>query len=244
MKQTLLIAICLLSFFSCSNDDEVVQSVQEMEEEVISTNQETEEPDDSNDNNDNSDSMVFELGEEGPAGGFIIYVNEDPDSPWQYVEAAPFDIEGDIEWGCVSSQIFSGEDTAAVGMGFINSTAIVDFHDSLDNYYDNPHQCDPSNNGIVAAKIAFAAQYGGFSDWHLPSRDEGILLYEVLFETGLSDFDTQGLYWTSTEHPDDAGAAAAISFDEDSGVQPWGWIGKNWDTSEVLPVHIRAVRYF
>lgn len=244
MKQTFFIALCFLTLFSCSNDDEILKSTEEIEDETVSVDQETEETDDTTNDSDDSDSVVFVVGEEGPAGGFIIYVNQDPDSSWQYIEAAPIDIEGDIEWGCVSSQLFDDQSTTFIGTGLLNTTTIVDFHDALEDYYNNPDQCDSSNNGTVAAKVALEFEYGGFSDWHLPSRDEGLLFYDILFDTGLSDFETEGLYWTSTEHPNAMDAAAAISFDEDSGDQHWGWVGKNWNTSEVLPIYIRAVRYF
>ncbi len=239
MKQIFFIAICLLSFLSCSTDDSNIQTPEMEDDEVIPTNQETEEP-----NDDDSDVNVYVVGEEGPAGGIVIYVNQDPDIEWQYMEASPVDISGDIEWGCGTIQIFEGMDSGTIGRGLINSIEIVTTHNSLDDYYNNPTQCSVTNNGSVAAQLTLEFEYGGYSDWHLPSRDEGVLLYDTLFATGLSSFDTEGFYWTSTEHHDQEGSAAVISFDGEPSDQHWGWIGKNWDSMEVLPIHIRAVRYF
>jgi len=44
------------------------------------------------DDDDNA-TEVYNVGDTGPAGGFIFYVDEDNDHGWTYLEAAPVETE-------------------------------------------------------------------------------------------------------------------------------------------------------
>ena len=169
-----------MSISSCSTDEssEITLEIDDAGTNQETANNESTTNTDTTNNNRNND---FEIGDIGPAGGYIIYINEDPNSSWEYMEAAPEDITGAIEWGCATGEV-EGAQNIEIGTGRGNSLCIVDFHDSLDDYSNNPEQCNPSNNGTVAAMVALEYEFGGFDDWHLPSRAEGVLLVDVLFE--------------------------------------------------------------
>ncbi|MFP4267888.1 MAG: InlB B-repeat-containing protein [Spirochaetaceae bacterium] len=82
------------------------------------------------------------LGDEGPAGGLIFYLDEADEFDWIGLEAAPEDIEVDgnetFQWGAAPYWWIVGDGAAnigeteeTIGSGHANSTAIVDFIGSL-----------------------------------------------------------------------------------------------------------------
>lgn len=188
-------------------------------------------------NSDNENDLPnIEVGEIGPSGGFVFFDKGEYTDGWRYIEAAPNDLEG-MEWGCFDSPILDSRQTG-VGFGLQNTLAIVTFHDSFDDYYNNPEQCSDMSNGTVAAKACTELVVLGFDNWHLPSEGEMLLMYENLHLNGLGNFDTVSnkLYWTSTEHDDNTATATDFS----NGDQ--GWLCKQCDLGQ--STKIRAVRYF
>jgi hypothetical protein len=129
-----------------------------------------------------SSEAVYELGDTGPAGGLIFYVNESDSDGWKYLEAAPSDQGSDIAWGC-SGTLIDGADGSAVGTG-------------AQNTIDTIAGCGTAG---IAARLCDDLELGGYSDWYLPSRDELNLLYTNLSKNGLGGFDDPAPHWSSTE---------------------------------------------
>ena len=60
--------------------------------------------------------------------------------------------------------------------------------------------CDLEKRNWTNAKIACEAlDINGYSDWHLPTKEELQYLYKNLHQVGIADFERRN-YWSSTEH--------------------------------------------
>jgi hypothetical protein len=167
------------------------------------------------------------IGDEGPAGGLIFYLDDADEFDWIGLEAAPEDIVVDgnetFQWGAQGAEI--GETDTAIGSGHANSTAIVDFIDSLrhtstgESYYDfewvpgwwyelftngtDTYYLVPANNGTVAAKecLEYVVTHNGkiYDDWFLPSEDELNEMHVELHLAGDGGFET-AYYKSSSEY--------------------------------------------
>jgi len=141
---------------------------------------------------------VFAIGDRGPAGGWIMYINENypasnPNgsypSTWHYIEAAPQDISN--SYWAPNDDIVSGAQEQSVGYGFDNTIAINTYH---------------SGSTQTAAKkcINYSVTVKGttYSYWYLPSGYELIYMYQNLQrDRGVGDFITdgwEGHYWSSS----------------------------------------------
>ena len=133
----------------------------------------------------------YSVGQTGPGGGIIFYVNMRRPVGSQYFEAAcagwsdgmcgGSDLtDPEAEWGCSGSSI-QGADGTAIGTGEQNTTEIV---------------ADCSDTGI-AAKVAKYLTLGGQSDWFLPSSDE---LYQMYAERARVGGFSLGYYRSSSEY--------------------------------------------
>jgi len=189
---------------------------------------------DSDSDNDSNSQTEYEIGEIGPAGGHVFYDAGNYDNGWRYMETAPYDLEG-FEWGCFNNPVENAR-TIDVGFGLENTIAIVEFHDSFNNYYNNPSECSEGSNGTVAAKACLDLEINEFDNWHLPSEGEMLLMYQVLHLNNLGNFEENDkTYWSSTEHDDNTATTTNFT----NGAQ--GWQCKQCDFGLVK---VRAVRYF
>jgi hypothetical protein len=84
---------------------------------------------------------------------------------------------------------------------------VLAFHDALPNFYTNPTQCHPENDGTVAARFTIDFSNGGFNDWFMPSLKEMDFLYQNRDKIG--GFSTVE-YWSSCES--NAANACVMSF--------------------------------
>jgi len=178
------------------------------------------------------EETVYAIGDTGPANGIVFYDKGSYSEGWRYMEVALTEM-GYFEWGCSATAITAATATG-IGKGYFNTAAIVNYHDSLINYYLNPAVCNPSNNGTVAAKNAILFSNNDIDGWFLPSLDELQLIYVNLHQQGLGGF-ASGIYWSSTAL--DAAYAKTIDFTN----------GAIYDTAKTpLPntVRARAIRYF
>lgn len=165
------------------------------------------------------------IGDTGPGGGFIFYL----DGVSGGMEVSKVDTEVSMQWGC--SSILVNAMSSLIGAGITNTNTIVTFHDELPYYYENPTQCDDSNDGTVAAKYCSDFSQNGFDDWFLPSLDELTEIHNNLHGVGLGDF-TDDIYWSSTESTD------LRAFSKDF------WKGTDSDAAKFGSYKVRAVRKF
>jgi uncharacterized protein len=134
----------------------------------------------------------YEIGDIGPAGGFIFYKNPNYLSDgWRYLEAAPFDQSAGAKWGCFRRAIAGARGTA-IGTGRQNTSDIL-------------RECTESG---VAADLCASLDVTGVRGWFLPSRDELAAMYRNLKAGGLGDFRDAGVadnvtYWTSSQQTAD-----------------------------------------
>jgi len=186
----------------------------------------------------------YSVGDTGPAGGIIFYVNLDgftvegygnPDDPGYfpaytayYLEAAPYDEESYnyIQWGSYRILIddvttfTSASDPRAkiIGNGRKNTQIIV-------NYLANTNETER------AAQLCASKSLNGFTDWFLPSLGE---LNEMCKAKGTSGIPSSGYYWSSLQY--DRDYAWYQTFDG-AGFQ--NYIFKNQQS-----YNVRAVRAF
>lgn len=129
------------------------------------------------------DLPSYEIGETGPGGGVIFYIDEVDAFPWTYLEAAPIDIvNGGVmlfEWSNVNNT-FVGFTGREIGKGQANTQYIIA---QPAHIYSAAKQCDD----LIL---------GGYSDWFLPSQDELNMMYLNLYLHGLGGLWHDG-YWSS-----------------------------------------------
>ena len=164
----------------------------------------------------------YKIGEIGPGGGLIFFVDYYDQYPgFNYLEAAPTSCEAQRSWaspGYQSTSILgaSGWAARAVGRGSINTTATV--------------AADTDGTASTnAAKYARSCSAGSKTDWFLGSLGEMKLMYDNLL--GFGGF-VEDYYWSSSEHS--AGRAWGQYFG--FGVQGSGGKGD--------PYYVRPVRAF
>jgi uncharacterized repeat protein (TIGR02543 family) len=142
--------------------------------------------------------LDLEIGDKGPAGGLIFYVNDDASLGWRYLEAAPGGQDKQIVWGKGDKagtpvNLDTGED---IGSGRANSDLIAAYA------------------GPEAAMNAHNLSIAGYTDWFYPSRSELLTMYSELARRGLlGGFERKGTYWSSSIDKSDEGCAYAVSFD-------------------------------
>lgn len=174
-------------------------------------------------------SLIYEVGETGPAGGLVFYDKGSYSNGWRFVEAAPTDSNAS-EWGCFGSEIANAS-SSEIGTGLLNSISVTNFHDNLQAYYTNPSVCNALNNGSVGAEKTLMFEINNKKDWLLPSENELSLMYENLKAENLGSF-TNSNYWSSTQQ--DANNASGIDFANGLPIS----ISKN------NTLKVRAIRYF
>ncbi|MDD2635378.1 MAG: hypothetical protein PHW82_07755 [Bacteroidales bacterium] len=155
---------------------------------------------------DEFDFITLTIGDIGPGGGIIFY----DDGVSGGMEVGGETTEMIMQWGCATSTIGASE--TAMGSGLTNTLAIVNFHNSLLDYENNPTQCSPDNDGSVAALYCYEFNQYDCDDWFLPSIDELLLIYNNLYLNGIGQFTDMFHYLSSTEI--DASRAKAVSFME------------------------------
>lgn len=161
------------------------------------------------------DKYKYKVGDRGPGGGFIFFVDYFGQYPgFTYLEAAPTDIASIVWCSNTTTSIpaVAGWSAKGVGKGQANTTAML---------------------GVCASGAANKADLyvtGTKSDWFLPSLGEAKLMYDNLIEAGVGGF-ANSHYWSSTEYDRDHAWFQSFSGYQD-GERKYG----------ALPV--RAVRAF
>lgn len=132
-------------------------------------------------------STWFSVGDTGPAGGYIAYVDEANTHGWTFLEAAPASTEILTTWGGYGRTVGGTRET--VGSGRSNTERIVAVLGEQEPY---------SGSSTYAARYSALLEHNGYADWFLPSREELDKLYDSLHARGLGDFSFR-YYWTSSE---------------------------------------------
>jgi curli biogenesis system outer membrane secretion channel CsgG len=159
-------------------------------------------------------AKTYKIGEKGPGGGIVFYDKFSNAGGWRYLEAAPQETEQKNSWGNVSVNGTS----PAIGDGKRNTHLIVE--------------------ALRNKKIGGAAQYcddleyGGLTDWFLPSRDELNLMYQNLKEKSLGGF-TGDYYWTSNLY----GSGSPYFQRFNNGEQ-------SYTSDDARPYRVRPIRQF
>ena len=162
----------------------------------------------------------YSVGDAGPAGGIVIYAKDAASDGWQYIEAAPKETEGPAKtWG------HDGESMIAVDRGIGSGKANT----------EKLHSSD-------AAKACTDLDYGGFSDWFLPSAAELEAMNTALASTAEAIPEGEK-YWSSTEFydsmmPDSWGTSAEALNADPGAVGCVSYYSRNYTCN------VRAIRYF
>jgi hypothetical protein len=174
--------------------------------------------------NDLKPEEFFRIGDTGPAGGIIFYAKAKYVDGWQYLEAAPPETEFRAVW--------------AVKME--NNTvvpALLGTRGGVGSGFGNTELCvkDASMFKLENGPAALACRkldFGGYTDWFLPSKDELMFMYMNLASRGLGGFHGEP-YWSSTESSYDN--AYFQSFRE----------GRQfYNGYKLMPLYVRAIRAF
>lgn len=173
-----------------------------------------------------SAATAYRVGDTGPAGGLIFFVDTGDAYPgFDYLEAAPTTPYPGGEtwaWWGPSSPLNTAATATGLGAGRANTAALVGAFRGFEGSAGYPY----------AAHFCDSLVLGGYDDWYLPSRDELELMRTVLFDRGLGAF-TGSYYWSSTEH--DALTARTSYF---SGSGSAGYMARS------NAFYVRAIRQF
>mgnify|MGYP006269893893 FL=1 len=189
-----------------------------------------------------TDSGPCSIGDVGPGGGVVFYDAGTHKSWGRWLEMAPVETEF-IGWPWKKLTVkdrtrpvyrdqganlarFQRVRSKAIGMGYANTKRIVR------NY----------GPGNYAAWVVWTLDWGGKSDWFLPSEYELNEAHRVLF-TALPTINTirRSYYWSSSEYNFDTAWTVNMwdgqSFDREKWTLPNSATGKK-------PIRARAVRAF
>jgi hypothetical protein len=169
---------------------------------------------------------TYVIGDTGPAGGWVFYVDADGRHG---LEAAPTDQSGNWFW----RNNFASTDTAArgdgLGAGEMNTMLIIA------NQGSPPAPPEIYAAGICADLVVTSAGFD-YGDWYLPSKYELNLMYLNIGQGSpllgnVGGFITS-TYWSSTERN---------RFEAESQQFSSGSVG---DTNKASALNVRAVRAF
>lgn len=137
--------------------------------------------------------VTYAIGDTGPAGGLIFYIDEADAYSWTYLEVAPAETEWTTgkEWGDDGTLIGGDAGLIGIGEGQAATTAIV-AHMEVKYITD------------TAAQFCDALSHNGFDDWFLPSKDELNAIWDNLVNNGIGSNSGVGgfayvSYWSSSE---------------------------------------------
>ncbi len=170
------------------------------------------------DNKNDLGKKKYKVGDTGPAGGIIFFVNPNAKADkWTYLEVGKSDMpDGNFKWGLTGVECGTGE---KIGDGPKNTKILSEKGSSYEAAY------------AVSGKDLYGNKY---KDWFLPSKEEFTLLYESIKNGTISpDSFSPEFYWTSSEAGDSS--AWKIIIDR---------IGSFYDESRIATCKVRPVRRF
>lgn len=139
---------------------------------------------------DSGGSGGYDIGDIGPAGGHIFYIDEANQFDWTYLEAAPRVAEAfGKQWGDMGVLVGGDAALTGIGDGQAATTAIVAHMEAASITDTAAQYCDSLNSN-------------GYGDWFLPSLAELSLMQANLYQENIGQFDWT-YYWSSSEHDAD-----------------------------------------
>ena len=141
-------------------------------------------------------TVTYEIGDTGPAGGLVFYIDETDEFDWTYLEVAPASTEWTSkEWGDHGTEIGGDAALTGIGDGQAATTAIVS-HMEGESITDTAAQ--------LCAALEHAHGTTTYEDWFLPSKDELNAIWENIVDDGSGSNSGVGgfaelSYWSSSE---------------------------------------------
>ena len=137
------------------------------------------------------EAKTYKVGDTGPAGGIIFYVNPNAEEDgWTYLEAAPTCLE-QYTWGA-NGDVYNTEE--GVGKGKSNTDTLM--------------KKATESITFPAAQACYDYEYTNpetgvkYDDWFLPSKGEMDMLYTVKDKLDSDSLNKEN-FWTSTEYTGD-----------------------------------------
>jgi len=130
----------------------------------------------------------YAIGDTGPSGGFIFYINPNAATDgWKYLEASPSSGEATKNWG--KETVLVDTTKYDIGSGTQNTLDIIAKDNTTDKAADYCANYSITNNSVV------------YDDWFLPSNNELLLMRTNLYQSGIGSFATlySVIYWASSE---------------------------------------------
>jgi TolB-like protein len=157
----------------------------------------------------------YRIGDWGPAGGIVFYDKGKTTDGWRYLEAAPKELEAELNWIATEQYPEKLPLSGSMGSGKKNTAVIVEFLEAIEENYR-----DSMGIPINAAPYCAALDYDGFQDWFLPGIEELELMEKNLWQNGWGDFAFMQVYWSSS-------LAGDISDSEDYVVWVYDFYGEH-----------------
>ncbi len=170
-------------------------------------------------------SAFSAIGDYGPAGGRVFYVDtEDAYPGWTYMTVAPMTEAKELPWG--ADDLDMTETYTAIGAGKGNTDRIL-------LYLGNSTYMNSaiSSYSTYAAKYCAAFSMNGYDDWFLPSQDELGLLSLQWYPLQLGGYGNGGgsPAWSSSSYDGDN---AHMTYIMGGSQSTWG----KWGTALAVPV--------
>lgn len=166
--------------------------------------------------------VAFEVGDIGPAGGYVFYDKGFYSDGWRYLEAAPADlrvvdgvptVDSTTERYADGTEYFifgyyrktSGgrnvllDTKTGIGEGANNTEILVGKMKEAAYTYSSGTDTTADYAARLCDVLEYEVDGKDVTGWFLPSNDELNLMYENLYEQGLGSFASDGYYWSSSE---------------------------------------------
>ena len=165
---------------------------------------------------------TFAIGDTGPAGGLVFYVDH---TGMHGLEAALVDQHAGLAWYNTANSVTWARGSG-IGAGLINTLIIL----------SEPTGSSAAERSQGASGICADYVLNNFADFHLPSLYELTLMYTTLHANNLGGF-TSANYWSSTENTfpgNESTSAKIVRFSD----------GSSSVYSKSSPLRVRACRHF
>ncbi|MSW09355.1 MAG: hypothetical protein F2690_00725 [Actinobacteria bacterium] len=138
-----------------------------------------------------ADGGACTIGDTGPGGGYIFYIDEPDDFDWNYLEVAPTNFDGNGINFCTYKDGFPLTDSGPTD----DNPASNPFATAIGTGFENTNKLVNNCDGGAGVQAANYTSPNGVDDWFLPSNDELELLLPLKTILGIDSSN----YWSSSE---------------------------------------------